>query len=273
MDLGKIKQRQAQTKSTGDRFEVKEGANHIRLYAFSHKVTEADIKAGFFQKDKLGKVEKECDRAVTIHFGIGEQKRPMLSNKALMAKYETVLASQGEEVARKIGPQTKYAINVVDTDEKPRKMRHWMAPKSVYNKILVKLANEDYAKDGEFGELLLGSAGRDFTITYLPQAKGTLKYEVDVRDADKSPKMSADLQAQAKDFYSKDGFAVLGIIDQNAVAAPVDEDKEESEEKEEEKAEAASEEVAETAEEVEEVKPKAKAKKSPKRDEEEEDDD
>jgi hypothetical protein len=252
MDLNRIKQRQ-QAAKTGDRFKFQDGATNVRLFFFSHVVTEADIKAGFFQKNKLGKKEKECDRAVTIHFMGGEHNRPQLSNPKLMAQYEEVLADKGAEVARKIGPQTKFGVNLVNMDEKPRKMYQPMIPKTVYNKILSKMANPDYMVDGVYGAKLVGCNGRDFVVTYNPNAKGMLKYEVDLREKDLCSVLDVELLKSVKDFYSPEGFASLGIVDNAPKAEEEEETTDDADSTEETAAEEETAEAEETTSEKEET--------------------
>lgn len=263
MDLAKINQRKSLAKNVGgDRYEVKDGPNNIRVFAFIHTITADDAKKGFYESSKVGKKEKEIDRPVVIHFNaVKDQKRPVLSNPKLIANYEAVKAAKGDEAARKIGPQTKFAINLVDMDEKPRKMRHWLAPKSVYNKILNKMSNKDWAEGDDLGAKLLGCKGRDFVITFDDAKSGTEKYDVELRDKEFCVVLNSELDGKVRDFYSPKGWEALGIIDMSAPAKDAEEATEEepaTEEGEtpaEEKEEAAAEETAETTEEVAEETP------------------
>lgn len=223
MDLAKINQRKALAKQGGgDRLELKEGPNNIRVFGFHHVVTEADVKKGLYERSKIGKKEFEIDRPVVIHFGVDGVKQPVLSNPKLIAKYEQVLAAKGKEVANKIGPQSKFAMNVLDTDEKPRKVRHFLMPKTVYNKILKAVANPDYALGGVLGGTLFGSKGRDFVITVDPKKSGSERYDVQVRDKEHCVVLNSEMDTKVKDFFGAEGWKALGILDQSA--APVEEE-------------------------------------------------
>lgn len=212
LDVDRIKRRQEETrkKEIGDRWQPKEGVNRIRVFKFSHKVTEADVKAGLYADAKKGKTVEEVDRPMTIHFNVHPDNRPVMSNPDLIARYKKAKASGDDKMAKQIGPQTKYALNVVDTDEKPAKLRTWMCPKTVYNEVLGTILDADY------GEGILGSKGRDFIVKYDPKAEGTLKYSTKMRDKDKCVALPEELDKAAIDFYSPKGVDALGIVDQKA---------------------------------------------------------
>lgn len=235
LDLNRIKERQAQTRqSSGKRWQPKDGVNRIRVFTFEHKVTSEDVEAGHFRKDKKGKVVTEVDRPLTIHFNLGADGRPVLSTPEIMKKWKALSRSKSasdQKVAKNIQPQTKFALNVVDTDEKDAEMRHWMCPKTVYNDILATIADSDY------GESVLGAKGRDFVVTFNPKAEGSDKYSTKVRDADKCRKLPSDLQEAALDFYSEEGLAELGFVEA-ADSGDSEDEAEESEEDADEKDEA-----------------------------------
>lgn len=212
MDLAKIKQRQALT--GGDRWKIKDGANNVRLFFFKHKVTEADIKAGLYTRDKLGKIEVELDRPVVVHFNLVPGiKGPVRSTPALVQKFEQLKAAKGDAAVGKMAPSSMFAVNLVDMDEKPRKMRQVLINRTVYNGILSLVANKDYALDGVPGGKLIGLKGRDFVITYTKDAAPAARYSVVPRDRELCPVLNADLEKFVKDFMSPAGYAVLGIKD------------------------------------------------------------
>lgn len=242
LDLGRLKQRAEENAFSGSRWKVKKAPvqNFVRVFKFTHKVTEADVKAGFFTKEKLGKTVEEFDRGVTLQYGFAEKKRPILATKETLAKYEKLnnsSNSSNQEQAKAIKPSRKYLLNVVDMTEKPRKMRHWSAPSTAYNDILAVIMNP------EFGEAVLGSAGRDFIVTHYPDKAPAEQYKVQLRDKDKSIKMDAALEAKVLDFYSDKGLKEVGLTLKPSTAPAAAE--EETEEVEEETVEETPEEVAE----------------------------
>ena len=285
MDISKIKQRQELSKGGGGK-TFKEGKTNIRLFWFFHTVTEADVKAGLYPKSKVGKKERELDRPVVVHFvGKGDgKKNPVMSNDRLMANYEKLAAADRESrAARDIAPNQRFLVNLVRMDEKPRKMRLEMIPKTVYNKIINKIANEDYKglinEVEVFGAKLIGPNGRDFVVTYNPKAAPAEKYDVEVRDKELSEKLSDEFKSQVVDFFTAEGFKKSGILIEGQKS---EDDEETSEEKDEEAEEEKSEETTEeTVEEEQDEKPAkgkkpapapAKGKGKPKDEEEETDD-
>jgi len=230
LDLGRIKARQNETTkgSSGNRYKPVDGKpNRVRVFAFTHKVTQADVKAGYYGKDKLGKVVTEIDRPVTIHFNVGANNRPVLSTPALMKRWNDAKSSD-PNLAKSIQPSTKYALNIIDTEDKERTMRNWMCPKSVYNEILGCVLDPDY------GEAILGAKGRDFVVIYDNKLEGSDKYSVKVRDKDKCASLNSSLNEKVVDFYSSEGFASLGILVESTPVADEEEAASEDDEKSEE---------------------------------------
>lgn len=232
LDIGRIKQRQAETQAQkGDRWVPKDGVNRIRVFKFTHKVSKEDVKAGHYAKEKLGKMVEELDRPLTVHFNVSKDNRPVASNETLLKEWRRLSSSpdaKDQAQAKAIQPQTKYAINVVDVMERPVVMRHWLAPRTVYNDVLAKVLDED------FGEDILGSSGREFTITFDKTKKGSDMYSTSVRDKEKCAKLPGSLDEKALDFYSVEGLAALGILQQGTPEEPGDKDDEDPKEEEDE---------------------------------------
>jgi hypothetical protein len=260
LDISRIEQRKEESsKSSGDRFKFKDGKpNRIRLFSFKHKVTPDDVKNGYFPKEKLGKVVEEADRPVTIHFGVAKDNRPCMTSPELVKQSARLLASKAEQDQKRgkdMAPQTKYAVNIVDTEErdpvtKGFKMRHVMLPKSVYNSMLGCLADTDY---GPGGEKLLGCKARDFVISFNSKAKGSDMYKVQVRDAANCKPIPPTILAEVKDFYTPEGFLELGILPAPGAEAASEEEAVEETAEEEVTEEAVEETAEETPAEEEET--------------------
>lgn len=243
LDLARLKQRQEENAISGSRLKLKKkpAQNFLRFFKFTHKVTEADVKAGFFTKDKIGKTVDEIDRAVTMQFGFAG-KKPVLATKATLEKYNKLNDSSNaanQEAAKKIKPSKKFLMNAVNMDEKPRKMRHIALASTAYNDVLAVIMNP------EFGEKVLGASGRDFIVTHDPEKPPAEQYKVILRDQSKSVKMDPALDKKVLDFYSDAGLKEVGLsVKADANAAPAEEP-EETEPAEEETTEEVSEETTE----------------------------
>lgn len=256
LDLARIKQRADEGGFSGSRFKPKKAPNQnlIRVFKFTHKVTPEDVKSGLYVKDKLGKTVEEFDRQVKMQFGFREKKAPIIATPQTLAKYDSLKNSSNEnnqKASEAIKPSTKYLMNVVDMDEKPRKMRHWAAPATAYNDILAIVMNP------EFGEAVLGPDGRDFIITFDKDKPATEMYKVQLRDKAKSSRMDPKLQEKVLDFYTTKGLTEVGLVAKAKTDAGPAQEEEETEEQETEEVteetgtEESTEEVAEeTAEET-----------------------
>jgi hypothetical protein len=254
LDLDRIRKRQAEGRQGRFWRPTSGGKNHIRAFKFSHVVTEADVKAGFFPKEKLGKKIEDFDRPVKLVFGIGEDKKPVLATKEHQDRYEKLAASNktsDQSLAEKVKPKISGLLNIVDTDARPFRLQVWKAPPGVVSDLFAKVCDEDY------GEAILGPDGRDFTIKFDKSKPPAKMYSIEIRDQDKSPKLPAELAEKAVDFYGKSLEAILGL------EPKAEEEEEEAEEKDEEE-KPAEDSVA---------KPAAKSSKSDDDDEEEEDED
>lgn len=209
LDLDRIRKRQAEGRQ-GKYWKPQSGVkNHIRVLKYSHLVTEGDVKAGFFPKEKLGKTVEDFDRPAVVVFGISEDKKPVMVTKELSAKYEKLAASSRKEdrdLAEKIKPRRMGLLNIVDTDTRPFKLQVWKAPTGVVADLFAKVCDED------FGEAILGPAGRDFTIAFDKSKPPAKMYSIIVRDQDKSPKLPDELQSKVVDFYGRPIEDILGIV-------------------------------------------------------------
>ena len=208
LDLGKIKKRQKETeaKSRGGFWKPQDGKNTVRVFAFNHKVTKEDVKAGLFDKEKLGKTVTELDRPVLRFFPEGG--RPVHASDSDVAAWRKKMDKAGKSEQAKLrqaGPQQHWMLNIVDTGAEEQKVVEYAANKTVYNAILAVVLDEE---DG--GEGVLGPEGRDFIITFDPKKEGAAKYSVSLRDEKKSEKLPESLEEQVKDFYDSGVFDSLG---------------------------------------------------------------
>jgi hypothetical protein len=241
LDLNRIrgKQKEAEAKSTGGFFKPKVGRNTIRVFSFDHKVTKEDVADGLFTKEKLGKTVTELDRAVVRLFNVEGIRGPVLvtSNDcpAMKAHNKFVAKCKDSDEIRKRRPQTAYFINVCDTSEKDLRVVEYACNKTVYEQILGKILDPDY------GESILGTAGRDIVIMYDDNKQGSAMYSVEMRKEGKSEELPDSLEKQVKDFYDHDVFIKLGTVvggesgDVDDEGADESDDDEDSDEEESEK--------------------------------------
>ena len=208
LDLAGIRKRQNGARG-GKYWKPTSGSkNHIRVFKFSHLVTEDDVKAGLFTKEKLGKQVDDFDRPVTLVYGTGESKKPVLATKEHHDRYEKLVGSkkkEDRELADKVKPRRQGLINIVDTDSRPFKMQLWQAPPGVVADLFEKVCDADY------GEAILGAEGRDYTVDFDKTRPAAKMYSISVRDQGKSPKLPAELNGKVGDFYGKPLEVILGL--------------------------------------------------------------
>lgn len=275
LDLDRIKKRHAENRG-GKYWQPAKGVkNRIRVFTFEHVVTEADVKAGYFAKEKLGKKVTEFDRSVSLVFGTREDKKPVLATKELIDNYERLASSKNKAdkaMADKQKPQRKGLLNVVDTESRPYKMMLWKAPAGVVGDMFAKVCDDD------FGEAILGAEGRDYVIQFNPDAPPSKMYTIDIRDKEKSPVLPAELAEKAVDFYAGDLATILGLG--GADEAEEDEEEDDEKDEDEEDAKPAKGKAEEADEDDEDEKPAkgkaketAKSSKSKAKDEDEDDED
>ena len=225
LDLTRIKERQRNTESRqmGNFFKAQEGRNMIRVFAFSHKVTKDDVARGLFPKEKLGKTVEELDRPVSRFFTKGQPPTLHLSdNDPMYKQYQHVLKSKGKDAAQGFRPSLQFMINIVDINDPDKGVIEYGAPKTVYHAIL------GYVLDPEYGETILGCAGRDFIIEYNSKADGAQKYSVKLRDEKKCEALPESVEEGVKDFYDPEVFSAFGSNPEGVQTAG---DEEESDEK------------------------------------------
>lgn len=202
LNIDKIRNRQAETaKGGGSWWKPAKGKNVIRIFKFSHEVTKQDVAMHYFKKDELGETMDELDRAVTLHYNVEGQERPVISNKTVMLQYADLKDSSSEadkERAQKMRPTRKYYLNVLDINDQESGIKVWGAPKSVYNDILNVLMEEDYGGEDE----LFGIKGTDFLVQYNSDAGPAEMYKVLPRPGGKSEKLSKDFEGQVHDLYA-----------------------------------------------------------------------
>lgn len=221
LDIEKIRNRQSETKAqqVGNRWQPrKEGINHLRVFKYVHEVVKQDVSTGAYRKEKLGKKVDEIDRPVVVQYGTREDNRPVLANEKSIAEYRELMNGDKTEQARakQIKPSTRYLLNVVDTDEKPTKMRFWMCPKIVYNQILGTILDPD------FGEDVLGPEGRDFSVKVDREAGPAGMYSVNIRDKEKSPKLPSNTVGQVIDFYAPKWSEKVGLASSSEASGPTE---------------------------------------------------
>ena len=227
LDIPGLKKRQEAARANrGNFWKPIEGKNTIRVFTFKHKVTKADIKAGLFGKAQEGKTVEELERIITRQW---IDRKPIISTDATIKKWQELKKTKGEQAARDIAPRKAFMLNVVDTGGKEIKMSTWAAPASVFNAIV------DLITDEEFGEEMLGRKGRDFVISFKPNASPGEMYNVVPRKEGKSPKLSSELEAQVKDLYSDEEYKTFGSVpadtdEEEDADAEVDEDEDDEEE-------------------------------------------
>lgn len=208
LDIPGLKKRQEEARANrGNFYKPVEGKNTVRVFTFKHKVTKADAKAGLFGKNMIGKMTDDLlERVITRQFNIGGNRAPTVSTDATIKQWQDLKKSKGEEAARSIAPRKAFILNIVDTGSKDLKMRTFAAPASVFNAIV------DFITDEEYGEEMLGRKGRDFVITYKPNASPSEMYTVAPRKEGKSPKLSSELEGQVKDLYSEEEAKSFGAV-------------------------------------------------------------
>ena len=111
-------------------WKAKEGedGNRIRVFMFQHKVTKEDVAANLYDKKELGKTAWEWVYPYLIHFGLVPENRnwPVLSTPEIMALYNKLKNSKDPDDKKKadfIKPVKKYAMNVVDVNDRSEERR------------------------------------------------------------------------------------------------------------------------------------------------------
>ena len=213
IDLNRIRERQLETKRReGGFFKCKEGKNIIRVFKFSHKVVDADVKAGYFLKGQLGKVMEEVDRPVKRQFNI--EDKPIISNERTLKLYKDMLARDPKK-AQDIRPNTSYYLNVVDINNEKDGVILYASPASVYNRIVAALDPDVHGED------ILGSKGRDFVILFDKSKQGSDMYSTDLRKEGMSEELPDSLDKSVKDLYSPEAYAMMGKVE---TENPIEED-------------------------------------------------
>lgn len=216
LNLSRIKERQLETaKGAGNFFKPDEGKNIIRIFKFKHEVTKDDVARGYFTKDELGEEVEELDRPVTLQYNLlAGSKRPVIASSASIEEWKSLNKSKlKEDQARadQIKPSKKYYLNVVDINDVDGGIKIYGASKTVYSKILELLQDPEYG--GE--DSLFGCKGRDFIISYDPNAEGAAMYSVTPRAEGKSEKLPKNLEADAVDLYDPDNLSMLGQVQED----------------------------------------------------------
>lgn len=203
------KQAKLKQKSKGSTWKPEEGeaGNIVRVLKFQHKVTKADVQAGYFTKEQIGKTLDLWDREVTRQFGFTENNAPIISTPESIAKFEKVKRIKGKEVAAKIRPSTAYAINIVDINAQgEKKVETWLCPKSVRTAI------GDHLVDSDYGEEIFGVEGRDFKIAFDKEAAPALMYKVKIREEKLCKELDEDLEDKVTDLYGEGVLETFGVV-------------------------------------------------------------
>ena len=228
LDLNKIRKKQKETNaksSGGGYWKPEAGRNTIRVFSFDHKVTKEDVKAGLFEKDKLGKMVTELDRQVVRFFSPAPRIASEKELEAWRAKFDKCPKAK-KQTMKQSGPQTHWVLNIVDTSAAEPKIVEFAANKTIYNRILGEVLDPDHGED------ILGANGRDFVIEYDPEKDGSAKYTVKLRDEKKCEKLPESLEGQVKDYYDPDVYAGLGSGETAKDTSEEEEDESEEEEDE-----------------------------------------
>lgn len=213
LDMKKLREKQLETsKAGGNYYKPKAGKNNIRVFKFPHMVTKEDVAMGLFNKDKLGKITEELDRPITLHYGwSAEDKKPVISNGAIMAEYARLKASEedaDQQRAVDIRPSKRYGLNIVDMDAQEAGIKLWAAPKSVYNGILEVLLDTEYGGEQEF----VGCKGRDFVVTFNPESDPMNMYRVLPRAESNSEELPSEVAKRVIDLYAPSALALFGKV-------------------------------------------------------------
>lgn len=234
LNLDKIRGKQAETaKSSGNFFKCSAGKNLIRIFKFTHEVTKEDVAKGYFKKEDLGEDVEELDRPITLHYNYSaESKKPVVSNKKIMAEYNTLAKSSDEDDVKRaleIRPSKKFFLNVVDTNDLEGGMKVFGAPKTVYNAILEILLDPEYGGENK----ILGCKGLDFGIIYNPKAAspGDM-YKTIPRGGGNSEELAKDLTSQVIDLYDPRNLSMFGqVLESDEAEVEAKEEEAEEEEK------------------------------------------
>jgi len=213
LDLEALKKKQLNLKrgkNNGNTWRPEKGeqGNCIRVFKFTHKITKEDVTLGLFPKDKIGKTIEEFDRPFTRHFGMTENNAPVFSTKELMTKYNQLAKSKDksdQKLAKVIRPDTRFVLNIVDTNKPEDGMKLWLSPKTFRTEL------GDYLIDDEYGESILGVSGRDFKVVFDPDADPKNMYKIKLRDAGKSRKLSSKFNEAIIDLYSPEVYASFAL--------------------------------------------------------------
>ncbi|MEK7112872.1 MAG: hypothetical protein AAB875_06190 [Patescibacteria group bacterium] len=222
LDPNKYKKQQQELKSKrGNTWKPSEGeaGNIIRVFLFGHKVTDEDVKRGFYGKENLNKAQQELNFKVVRHFSVLEDsKRPVFSTAFLMEKYKAWRDSNEESVqeqAKEIKPQTAYAINILDINDMEKGIQTWLCPSTVMDSIL------DYWNDPDYGDSIFGCKGRDFKIKFDKSAPPAKMYMTKLRDEKNCKAVGSNYQEQVKDLYDPKlrGIFAIDFVQEDSIFA------------------------------------------------------
>lgn len=209
LNLDRIREKQAALqRKSGNIWKPTDGAevkNLIRIFKFTHKVTKEEVAKNLFSKKDLGNTVEEFDRMAIRHFGMRADNRPVLSNKALMQKYNE-LKSSDKKASDTMRPTKTYFMNIVDTNDIEGGMKIWGCPSTAFDLIIGTILDPDYGED------VLGCKGRDFVIKLDKTKVPALMYQVSLRKEGKSSVLPSDLQKNVIDLYSPDALAYMGEL-------------------------------------------------------------
>lgn len=201
LSKGRLEKSKKKTDSGGDSsiLKIEEGKNYIRVFPFSHTVTEEDFQNHVYGKKEaeIGEEMEELTRVVPVHYG--EEDGPincLISDCGFCEKaneYKKSPDKDDQKIWRELRASDRFYMNVVNMDNNVG-MQICQVPSSVYSEIL------SYVMDPEYGEEILGSTGRDFIINKNPKAKSPSDYySVKLRDEKRCEELDSELDSKVQD--------------------------------------------------------------------------
>lgn len=204
LNQARERERQAKMKSGGNSktWKPEEGSkNIIRVLTFKHKVTKEDIALGLYEKKELGETVNEWTYPFQMHYGLNPKNRkaPVRSTPEIMALWQKLKGSkmaEDKEKAERIKPSKKYALNIVDINNPDKGVQIYLAPKTVREAV------GDHVISPHYGEEVLGVKGRDWQISFDPNADPKGMYKVIILPEKASRAMNSKVEKLAHDLYS-----------------------------------------------------------------------
>ena len=193
----------------------------LRIYSYEHTPAPSEFSMlmwfgngsipRYCKEDvEEGKPVQELGLPVRQYWGVseGKNRRPVIGP---IEKLE-------EQITDNRNKSTKWAVNVVLTEEDPSKL----LVVNNFPEMAMRAILEDYAWDEEYeGQNLFGNTGRDFILHVDPDGGPSGYYKVTLRDREKSKVLEIDedtvidfhLDTHLFPGYNAPDWAVEGIVD------------------------------------------------------------